>query len=1066
MRSYILALLATLTTLLSLHPVKAQDQYGLPFILNYSAREFKGSSTVWTVTQDHRGLMYFGMSGEIKEFDGKMWHSLGFGSNTVRSMDHGTDNKTYVGLKEDFGYFFADSVNGLHYVSLFDKIPKEHRDFRDIWNTHFTRHGVMFFSFNKAFQYVDDTIIVHEVRFSAHLAFEADGDLYAITKRDGLKKFNGKKFAAVNGGEWLVGQKVFFVDKIDERTILVYSGSGGFYFINTLTGETEDFKVDNEQELIDARVYHGVRVSDRIWAFATLENGVYVIDHEGNVIGHFTTENGLISNNVKYLFVDEDKGLWAATAKGISFIDISLPLAFYSTKQGLLGYPRDVGHFGNQTLIATGNGVYRYNANAKAFSETFERLPGYDGQVWEIKAFRGKILAATSDGLFEVVNDRVSRVFPFNTVFQMLNSETDSNLLYLGLTDGLAICYIENGRLATHQYFEFKDVIQTMIEGPGGHLLFVTRLDSSMVIEPSSFRPPYELKMKGIRLKADQLRGSERSRFNGSQLLYRKEGGIRLSKEGKVISTKFPRLDQRFLDPRFQLLSFAQDFQSGSIWCKGQVDGDYIFFEAYETDSSVYVPTYYPGVRISEKLFNTGQPKVVHGKLWLAGAEGIVTVNLERTQKFQKSFNLLIRNALYQDTSIYLNTNIKRRNGRFQIPYNNNQLRFEFCAQAYQNPSWNQYQVQLKGYENEWSHWSSDPFKEYANLPEGDYVFRVRARNIYHVICEEQQFKFTILPPWYRTWWAYTCYGLVLAIFAFLINKLSTYRLRKAKISLEQKVLERTKIIDKEKRKLLTLTAELENKNKDITDSIVYAKRIQQSILPPLDQFDTIFTDSFVLYEPRDIVSGDFYWYTFTNDVCILAVGDCTGHGVPGAFMSMISSTLISQIVTKADINAPQDAMNILEKDLRATLTRGNDEGMDMNDGLDLSIMAYHTKTNWVQYAGAKRPMYHIRNGKLSIFDGSIHAIGGKMAEGKEFTGHDLYVEKGDNLYIFSDGYADQFGGPKFKKFKIKRLQNMLIEISELPMREQKKILMDRFDEWRGEYEQVDDLLFVGIKVM
>ena len=262
----------------------------------------------------------------------------------------------------------------------------------------------------------------------------------------------------------------------------------------------------------------------------------------------------------------------------------------------------------------------------------------------------------------------------------------------------------------------------------------------------------------------------------------------------------------------------------------------------------------------------------------------------------------------------------------------------------------------------------------------------------------------------------------------------------------------------------------IEEKSKDIRDSINYAQRIQHAILPPFEKIDETLKDYFVYFKPKDVVSGDFYWYTAvkttpqdgksSEDIVVMAAVDCTGHGVPGALMSIIGSTILNQTTTAAAVNSPADALGFLNKEITKTLN-------SIKDGMDMALCAINFNKMELQYAGANNPLYIVRQKQFIEIKPDKQAIGAdtENSEVKVFTNHVIKLEKGDSVYLFTDGYADQFGGPNGKKFKYKKFQELLIEMQDNSMEEQKHILNYHYELWKGELEQVDDILVIGIRI-
>jgi serine phosphatase RsbU (regulator of sigma subunit) len=256
----------------------------------------------------------------------------------------------------------------------------------------------------------------------------------------------------------------------------------------------------------------------------------------------------------------------------------------------------------------------------------------------------------------------------------------------------------------------------------------------------------------------------------------------------------------------------------------------------------------------------------------------------------------------------------------------------------------------------------------------------------------------------------------------------------------------------------------IEEKNKNVTDSINYAKRLQNAILPPNESIRKVLNDYFILYQPKDIVSGDFYWVSEHGNKIIVAAVDCTGHGVPGALLSIVGHNAINKTVNELGITQPGQILDSMNSIIKKVLHQ--DEGSNIKDGMDMALCTYDKTTGILEYAGANNPLYIISEKQLQIIKASKVTIGTIEEEIKNPPmNHSIQLKKGDCFYIFSDGYADQFGGPDNKKFKTSLLQNLLLSISDYTMEEQKKLILDRLKKWQGNNEQVDDILLMGVRI-
>lgn len=305
----------------------------------------------------------------------------------------------------------------------------------------------------------------------------------------------------------------------------------------------------------------------------------------------------------------------------------------------------------------------------------------------------------------------------------------------------------------------------------------------------------------------------------------------------------------------------------------------------------------------------------------------------------------------------------------------------------------------------------------------------------------------------------------------FIFINLCIYHLRKVSFRFEDRLKEKNIILDLQNRELKTQREQIlkqknliELKNHDIMESIQYASRIQDAVLPPITFLNEWNIENFILYKPAAVVSGDFYWGCKKADKIIIAAADCTGHGVPGAFMSMLGLAFLDDILNTKKVRNAAEILNILREDVMIKLRQKGEAG-EARDGMDISLCIIDTNSGSLNFAGANNPVYIVRQGNLSIIEADKMPIGIYVTPVKPFTDHVLKISNGDLLFLFTDGYADQMGGNSGKRFMLKPFQDLLLKNYLEPMHVQKKILNDTFENWKGVHDQVDDVLVMGIKL-
>ncbi|HYX08060.1 MAG TPA: two-component regulator propeller domain-containing protein [Bacteroidales bacterium] len=393
------------------------------------------------------------------------------------------------------------------------------------------------------------------------------------------------------------------------------------------------------------------------------------------------------------------------------------------------------------------------------------------------------------------------------------------------------------------------------------------------------------------------------------------------------------------------------------------------------------------------------------------------------------------------------------------LPYTTKLLTIDFAALDFTYPEKNNYAYMLssKDLQSGWIDLSNRHYASFSNLPPGEYLFRVKGSNNDNVWNNTgTSISIVVEAPLWKTRKAYFIYVLLILGFLFLFYQYRTRSLRSANRILREKELVSLEVA--RQKELLAI------KNKNITDSINYARRIQEAMMPSKKLFAKLLPESFILHKPKDIVSGDFYWINENNHGKIfVAAVDCTGHGVPGAFMSIIGFELFRKITYNEGIEDPGAILQALNEDFGEIF---KDEDTTLRDGMDIAFCVFDTQKNTLEFAGAFNPLYIIRENKIIEVKGDRSSVGLNNAEepDQQFTTHTFDLHPDDMIYIFTDGYADQFGGPEGKKYKYRRFRHLLLTIHEYTMAEQLEILNDSYESWKGALDQVDDILVIGIK--
>lgn len=453
----------------------------------------------------------------------------------------------------------------------------------------------------------------------------------------------------------------------------------------------------------------------------------------------------------------------------------------------------------------------------------------------------------------------------------------------------------------------------------------------------------------------------------------------------------------------------------------------------------------------------TGVTRDDEGDLWFSSSSGVLRYLSHNDRRGTVAPIINLTKVTVKSESYPIDEPID-----LPYPYDGDfpKIGFDFIGICMKNPMNVRYDYWMetvgKDKDERWSTIGTQSHKEFDFLRESDYIFHVRAVNSDGVYSEPISIFVHVDPPFWKTLWFPIVMLVIIIIVGRIITKLREKKLRERQKELESEVLRQTALLSKQK-------GEIERKNKDIMDSINYAKYIQTSILPSRTGLkDFGLRNSFILFMPRDLVSGDFYWFNRFGDHVVICCGDCTGHGVPGAFMSMIGTMILNEAtINTIEVLSPARILEKLDKEIKRTLNKN--KAAETQDGMDCAIIDINLETLEVKSAAARRPIYFFQDGKLNEVRGTRRSIGDHR-NGNEFVETVIHMQKNDSLYVSSDGFTDQFGEETGEKYTTGSFKRFLSSIVGEPSDMQAKMLESEFRRWKGKREQIDDVIVMGIK--
>jgi len=915
------------------------------------------------------------------------------------------------------------------------------------------------------------------------------GEILAATQDGGIIRIGKKTDHFTTGFENAIVNSICFVD--DERLML--GTSDGLCLFHYSSDEPDMKLISKGDDLSAVKFIIPKAGGDGYWV-ATEGDGIYYVTVDKNRFSVLRmTVPRLEEAQVQSINEDMNGNLWISTyGEGLFHVQLLpdkriLKTSIYNTTNGLgSDYVKQVFSDNQHNLwVATfGHGVACIINTAISFFETLEPVGNNATAVFSADnseywiAGVGAIIKITSKSEPNTVLGRNEGV-P-NDKITILRADDKGNL-WIG-TENSGLYKLPKGAKKVTEFYKednsLSNTIQSLIIE--NEKIWMATRNGILVIDAQTRKKTDQYNTVDGNLPHNNIQDifkDSKNRIwiatNSNSLIDIKKGD-RLSLPGNM-ETEF---------------SAITEDEFGRIWAATRLIGVYRFDEARDTvihftanddlksdycyaiasDGNGYVWVGHRGgltsISTQRRALNTYgiengirgdvNPRAMmlnkSGELLIGMSDGVMMYDI----KTDKPKNIIPMLNLSQ---VLINDKSYNPFKTIVLPYDKYKIEFDFVGLQYSNPGSVSYQYQLVDYDRGWTVLSKTNTAVYPKVEYGEFTFWVKACNSENCTAETMLFTIKIAKPFYLTpWFALLIVSAVVGLGYVVI----AIRERNHKILqdyLENELKARTREVRKQKE-------EIEVKNRDITDSINYAQRIQFSVLPSTSTLLEHCSGAFIFYRPRDIVSGDFYWFDYfpNNNRLLIVCADSTGHGVPGAFMSLIGTTLIKDIAIRSDILNPADILYRLDENVQSTLNQNRDSEQ-ANDGMDIIVCEIDTVTSFVKIASAMRPYVIYQNGVPTTYKSSRSSIGGQYVENKVFNTHEIQLSKGDTIYMFTDGYTDQFGGPSGKKLKMNRLQNILDDIHNRNMEEQYRVVKENFDLWKGHNAQVDDVLMIGVKI-
>lgn len=767
---------------------------GFPLLTNYSAADLKQHPQNWDIIQDSRGNIYIANNGGINIFDGTTWQRIRIPNSVVRSLAIDDNGVIYVGGKGELGRLVPDSIGSCSYESLVGLIDSLYHNFKNIYQIVCLDESIIFRSSEYLLKLTGNRFIIIKPKTTFSRMFVVDNRLYIRERNIGLKTLESDTLKFIRSSEVFGKISAMSMNALGSSDIMIGTPQLGFIKYNGTVFDNIDTELNDF--IIRNRIYNGIDLSDHNFAFTTLDGGVVITDKELNALRYFNTFNGLQDNNVKNLFQDRQGNIWLALQNGISKIEYSSPFTVYDDRANLKEIILSIAKHDGELYVGNAQGLQMLSRhtplNPLQKSGEFIDLPGIEGSVWSLITMNEELIIGSSNGIYIKKGTRLTKLSDQRT-YSLLAS-LNNTTVFAGTFSGLYKFDTGQTQINIQQiYPEVTEAIRTIVEGDNGNLWLGTlsqgviniKVNDNKVVkyDTSSGLPPGEINIFKI---------AGRPRFATNKGLFTFDS---------VTMSFIPdrTFGNEFADGLRGVFRIAED-DSGNVYIHSNSNN----FLAIKNQDGTY--------SVESKVFRRLKNHQVNTILtessgaWFGTHENLVYYDRNIEKQFLPEYPTLIKKVfLNSDSLIYGGLHKQNKGYEPIIDYNNRNIRFEYISPFYEGEDKLEYQYKLDGYDNRWSEWSVERRKDYTNLSEGDYTFNVRAKNVYEDISNEATFSFKILPPYYRTVWAYIVYLLMLIAFGYVVVKWRINKLEKEKENLIRLVDEQTYEIKEQAEKLKEL---------------------------------------------------------------------------------------------------------------------------------------------------------------------------------------------------------------------------------------------------------------------